>query len=108
MNRLSNDQVQVDLQLYFKICSAIALINTLGVPLVFLHMLMPLFFTFALPFLYFLAFILFRKYWATMVPLRYTLQTCRSAVSAELADSDSNTDSVRAYMKLDQRFDEYQ
>jgi len=108
MNRLTQDQVMVDTQLFVKVCSAICFIWSIGVPLLFVHILMPLLFTLGSLPVYYLAFTLFRMYWRTMVPLRYTVQTCRSHASAELSEIDHNAASVRAYMKLNFRFHVFQ
>jgi len=108
MNRLSQDQVQIDTQLYVKICRALTYTWQCGVPIVFVHCLMPMAFTiFSLPF-YFLSITLFRMFWRTMVPLRYTVQTTRSLVSAECAEVESNIVAMRAFLKADQRFQTFQ
>merc|ERR1719498_184633 len=86
MNRMSTDLLNIDINTYNNITGMIAATWINLVPLVYLHMLMPVYFTCAcIPF-YYLMFLLVRRFWNTMVPMRYLGHISRSHTNATLTE----------------------
>merc|ERR1719353_2185736 len=107
MNRLSIDLMNIDLNTYNHITQLIAVVWTHGVPLVYLHILMPVYFTCAcIPF-YYLMFLLVRRFWNTLVPMRYLGHVSKSHTDATLTEVDNSNSFVRACRKGDYRFKEF-
>merc|ERR1719235_1575085 len=108
MNRLSIDLMNIDLNTYNHVTQLIAVVWTHGVPLVYLHILMPVYFTCAcIPF-YYLMFLLVRRFWNTMVPMRYLVHISKSYTDTTLTEVDNSNAFVRACRKGDFRFAEFQ
>jgi len=108
MNRASNDMMNVDLQVFMRICAIMGMIWSVVVPLAYVHVVMPAWFTVASLPCYYILFSLLRLYWSTMVPLRYLSEVCKSAVNAKLAEVETNNPSVRAYRKADVQLADFQ
>eukprot|EP00413_Alexandrium_margalefii_P030270 CAMPEP_0204565086 /NCGR_PEP_ID=MMETSP0661-20131031/35260_1 /ASSEMBLY_ACC=CAM_ASM_000606 /TAXON_ID=109239 /ORGANISM="Alexandrium margalefi, Strain AMGDE01CS-322" /LENGTH=1610 /DNA_ID=CAMNT_0051572797 /DNA_START=113 /DNA_END=4945 /DNA_ORIENTATION=+ len=97
MNRMANDMMNVDMQVFVGCCSSIGMVWSTAVPIYYVHLTMPLWFTLAtIPF-YYLCILLIGLYWKTMVPLRYLMQVSKSGVSTEIAEVESTPATVRAY-----------
>merc|ERR1719272_2822817 len=108
MNRMSTDLINIDVNTYNHITQLIAVIWTNAVPLVYLHILMPVYFTCAcIPF-YYLMFCLVRRFWNTMVPMRYLVHVSKSYTDTTLTEVDNSNAFVRACRKGDYRFAEFQ
>mmetsp|Transcript_18519 Transcript_18519/g.41952 ORF Transcript_18519/g.41952 Transcript_18519/m.41952 type:complete len:1725 (-) Transcript_18519:145-5319(-) len=97
MNRMANDMMNVDMQVFVGICSTIGMCWSMLVPLYYVHLTMPLWFTLMTIPWYYLVLLLISLYWKTMVPLRYLSQVSKSGVSSEIADVENTPSSVRAY-----------
>merc|ERR1719440_2705269 len=79
-----------------------------SVPLVYLHILMPVYFTCAcIPF-YYLMFLLVRRFWNTMVPMRYLVHVSKSHTDTTLTEVDNSNAFVRSCRKGDAKFKEFQ
>merc|ERR1719181_336687 len=100
---MSNDMMNVDTQVFIGCCSTIGMIFSLCVPLYYVHLQMPLWFTLLTVPFYYLVMTLISLYWKTMVPLRYLMQVSKSAVSSEVADVESTPATVRAYQMEEER-----
>merc|ERR1719498_1515056 len=108
MNRMSTDLLNIDVGTFNNITGMIASIWTNVVPLVYLHILMPVYFTCAcIPF-YYLMFLLVRRFWNTMVPMRYLTHISKSHTDTTLTEVDNSNAFVRACRKGDFRFLEFQ
>jgi len=108
MNRMSNDMMHLDTKVFVRICSTIGMAWSVSVPVLYVHLMMPLWFTvLSVPY-YYLMVCLLRLYWKTTVPLQYLAQVCKSAVDGELADVESSNASVRAYGKASHRLRVFQ
>merc|ERR1719454_1105176 len=108
MNRLSIDLMNIDLNTYNHVTQLIAVVWTNGVPLVYLHLLMPIYFACAcIPF-YYLMFLLVRRFWNTLVPIRYLTHVSKSHTDASLTDTENSNAFVRAARKCDCRFKQFQ
>uniref|UniRef100_A0A7S1RCI9 ATP-dependent transporter ycf16 n=1 Tax=Alexandrium catenella TaxID=2925 RepID=A0A7S1RCI9_ALECA len=97
MNRMANDMMNVDMQVFVGCCSTIGMIWSMSVPIYYVHLTMPLWFTLITVPMYYLVMLLISLYWKTMVPLRYLMQVSKSGVSSEIADVENTPSSVRAY-----------
>jgi ABC-type multidrug transport system fused ATPase/permease subunit len=103
VNRMANDMMNVDMQVFVGCCSTIGVVFSLCVPLYYVHLQMPLWFTLlTAPFYYSVVYLII-LYWKTMVPLRYLMQVSKSAVSSEVADVETTPASVRAYQMQEER-----
>jgi ABC-type multidrug transport system fused ATPase/permease subunit len=108
MNRMTTDLVNIDLYTYNNITGMISVLWINSVPLVYLHVLMPMYFTIAcIPF-YYLMFLLLRKFWNTMVPTRYLLHISKSWTDTALTEVDNSNSFVRASGKGNFKFKEFQ
>lgn len=108
MNRASNDMMNVDLQVFTRLCAIMGMVWSVVVPLVYVHIVMPPWFSIASLPCYYILLCLLRMYWKTMVPLRYLSEVCKSTVNAKLAEVEANNPSVRAYRKSDVQLAEFQ
>lgn len=97
MNRMANDMMNVDMQVFIGCCSTIGMVWSISVPIYYVHLTMPLWFTLATTPFYYLVLLLVSLYWKTMVPLRYLMQVSKSGVSSEIAEVESTPATVRAY-----------
>jgi len=97
MNRMANDMMNVDMQVFVGCCSTIGMVWSMSVPIYYVHLTMPLWFTVATVPFYYLVMTLIGLYWKTMVPLRYLMQVSKSGVSSEIADVENTPATVRAY-----------
>mmetsp|Transcript_83807 Transcript_83807/g.245730 ORF Transcript_83807/g.245730 Transcript_83807/m.245730 type:complete len:1605 (-) Transcript_83807:41-4855(-) len=97
MNRMANDMMNVDMQVFIGCCSTIGMVWSISVPIYYVHLEMPLWFTLATMPFYYLVIMLIGLYWKTMVPLRYLMQVSKSGVSTEIAEVESTPATVRAY-----------
>jgi len=107
MTRFSSDNMQMDtdfLDQFFQV------VNTLcydSVTLVWVHTLMPIYFTLlTLPVYVSLCFIL-RRYFNTVIPLRYCLQRCQSRTNDSLVELDGGITYVRAEQVGSHKFVEF-
>merc|ERR1719502_172962 len=108
MNRISNDLMNIDTSTFSKTTQIISIACTNIIPLVYLHILMPTYFTFfTIPF-YCLVYLLVRRFWNTMVPTRYLTQVSKSHTDTTLTEVDNSNAFVRACRKGDFRFREFQ
>lgn len=97
MNRMTYDMSQADYSMYSKMSGAMSALFMIITPLVYIHIVLPLFCTLvALPFHY-MFFMLVRSYWRVMVPLRYLTTTSRSLVANCVTEVEHTTMSYRAY-----------
>lgn len=108
MNRMANDMMNVDTNVFLGVCSTIGMIWSLLSPLLYVHYVTPAWFFIACMPFYYLVLSLLRLYWKTMVPLRYLMQVSKSAVNDEVAEVESSNSSVRAYGKSDYRLEVFQ
>lgn len=97
MNRLSADLSVVDLYLFMKATSTIAILYQTLIPLMYVHSVLPVAVTFlAIPF-YYLIWSFCVRYWNTTVPLRYCMSSARSDVNSLISDVMNNNVVIRAY-----------
>ncbi|CAK9099580.1 ABC transporter C family member 11 (ABC transporter ABCC.11) (AtABCC11) (ATP-energized glutathione S-conjugate pump 12) (Glutathione S-conjugate-transporting ATPase 12) (Multidrug resistance-associated protein 12) [Durusdinium trenchii] len=97
MNRLSADLSVVDLHLFMKATSTIAILYQTLIPLLYVHSVLPLAVTIlAVPF-YYLIWSFCVRYWNTTVPLRYCMSSARSDVNSLISDVMNNNVVIRAY-----------
>jgi len=97
MNRLSADLSVVDLNLFMKATSTIAILYQTLIPLMYIHSVLPLAITIlAVPF-YYLIWAFCVRYWNTTVPLRYCMSSARSDVNSLISDVMNNNVVIRAY-----------
>merc|ERR1719498_982917 len=108
MNRMSTDLLNIDVNTFNQITHMISICWTNVVPLVYLHILMPVYFTCAcIPF-YYLMFLLVRRFWNTMVPMRYLTHISKSHTDTTLVEVDNSNAFVRACRKGEFKFQEFQ
>lgn len=97
MNRLSADLSVVDLYLFMKATSTIAILYQTLIPLMYVHSVLPVAVTIlAIPF-YYLIWSFCVRYWNTTVPLRYCMSSARSDVNSLISDVMNNNVVIRAY-----------
>mmetsp|Transcript_4105 Transcript_4105/g.9602 ORF Transcript_4105/g.9602 Transcript_4105/m.9602 type:complete len:564 (-) Transcript_4105:161-1852(-) len=89
--------MNVDMQVFVGCCSTIGMVWSLSVPICYVHLTMPLWFSLLTVPFYYLVIMLISLYWKTMVPLRYLMQVSKSGVSSEIADVEATPATVRAY-----------
>merc|ERR1719323_2593274 len=89
--------MNVDYAVWVGTCSTVGMVWTLSVPLGYVHLMMPLWFTCVTVPVYYLVIHLIVLYWKTMVPLRYLMQVSKSGVSGEIADVENTPVTVRSY-----------
>ena len=90
MNRLSADLSVVDLYLFMKATSTIAILYQTLIPLMYVHSVLPVAVTIlAIPF-YYLIWSFCVRYWNTTVPLRYCMSSARSDVNSLISDVMNN------------------
>eukprot|EP00913_Durusdinium_trenchii_P033578 g31434.t1 len=95
MNRLSADLSVVDLHLFMKATSTIAILYQTLIPLLYVHSVLPLAVTIlAVPF-YYLIWSFCVRYWNTTVPLRYCMSSARSDVNSLISDVMNNNVVIR-------------
>merc|ERR1719272_1890494 len=108
MNRMSTDLINIDVNTYNHITQLIDVGWTNLVPLVYLHILMPVYFTCAcIPF-YYLMYLLIRRFWNTMVPMRYLVHISKSHTDNTLTEVENSNAVVRASRKGNFLFQEFQ
>merc|ERR1719221_622998 len=107
MNRMANDMMNVDMQVFVGCCSTIGMIWSMSVPIAYVHLMMPLWFTVATVPVYYLVIYLIMLYWKTMVPLRYLMQVSKSGVSSEIADVETTPATVRSYGMQEYRLTQF-
>jgi ABC-type multidrug transport system fused ATPase/permease subunit len=108
MNRMSTDLSNIDVSTFNHITHMISIVWTNLVPLVYLHFLMPVYFTCAcIPF-YYLMFLLFRRFWNTMIPMRYLTHVSKSHTDTTLTEVDHSNSFVRGCRKGEFKFQEFQ
>lgn len=108
MNRLSSDLQQLDTNTYNQVTMLLGLGMGHLVPIAYIHILMPLYFTVLTIPCYYLIYILARRYWRTMVPMRYLTHVSKSAVDDLLTEVSHSNVSVRAMQKQDFRLAVFQ
>jgi len=108
MNRLSSDLMNLDNNTYTNITMLIGLVWQMVVPIAYIHLLMPLYFSVVLIPVYYLIFMLVRRYWNTMVPMRYLTHVSKSATDDILTEVAHSNVSVRAMQKADFRLSVFQ
>jgi len=97
MNRLSTELGSMDYGFFGCIAGILGTFMAFCVPLGYVHYVMPLYFSICcIPF-YFLLFQVIKRYWYTMVPLRYCTTTTRSGVNVFVTEVDGSRPTVRAY-----------
>eukprot|EP00929_Paragymnodinium_shiwhaense_P053587 TRINITY_DN26835_c0_g2_i1.p1 TRINITY_DN26835_c0_g2~~TRINITY_DN26835_c0_g2_i1.p1 ORF type:complete len:1687 (+),score=385.59 TRINITY_DN26835_c0_g2_i1:83-5143(+) len=97
MNRMSNDLGHVDYHLFLKIIGSCTQVWWFGVPMAYVHIAMPVYFSIgSIPF-YVLLWMIFTRYWNTVVPLRYLSNTTRSKLNMFMTEAESGALTVRAY-----------
>ena len=97
MNRLSADLAVVDLYLFMKATTSIAIVYQTLIPLLYVHSILPFVVTLlAAPF-YYLIWSFCVRYWNTTVPLRYCMSSTRSDVNSLISDVMNNNVVIRAY-----------
>jgi len=98
----------VDIQAYNQITQAIACLFQFIVPIVYVHILMPLYFTLMTLPVYVMMTLVVKRYWNTFVPLRYLTHVSKSETDSCLTDVEHSNSFVRALQKGTFRFDEFQ
>lgn len=108
MNRLSTDLSNLDNNTYNHITICFGLCWSTMVPVAYIHFLMPLYFTVLTMPVYYLIFSLVRRYWNTMVPMRYLTHVSKSSTDDLLTEVQHSNTSVRAMQKADFRLGVFQ
>jgi len=97
MNRMSFDMTDIDMQMYSKFAAVMGQCMSYVVPLVWVHIVMPVYLLLgSIPF-YYLISLLVVRYWNTMIPLRYLMAISRSELSAYITEVEMGSVSGRAY-----------
>lgn len=97
MNRLSTELGSMDYGFFGCIGGILGTCFAFTVPLGYVHYVMPLYFSICcIPFYFLLAQVV-KRYWYTMVPLRYCTTTTRSGVNVFVTEVDGSRPTVRAY-----------
>merc|ERR1719482_2081756 len=99
MNRVSTDLMNVDTSTFSKTTQLVSIFFTNFMPLLYLHILMPMYWTVAAIPYYYMIFLLIRSFWCTMVPCRYLTQVSKSKTDTTLTEVDSSNAFVRASRK---------
>merc|ERR1719464_163358 len=108
MNRMSTDLMNLDNNTFNQITIMIGLGFQVLVPILYIHVLMPIYFTaLTIPF-YVLMFAMSRRYWRTMVPMRYLTHCSKSCTDDLLTEVGHSNVSVRAMRKQDYRLAMFQ
>merc|ERR1719183_2370597 len=108
MNRLSTDLVNIDIQCYNQISLMLAIMVQNLVPIIYVHVVMPIYFTLFTAPLYVMMAMVLKRYWKTFVPLRYLSAVSKSATDTTLTDVEHGNSFVRAMQKGKFRFAEFQ
>jgi len=108
MNRMSTDMINIDTTTYNHLTQLLSVCGTNSAPIVYVHVLMPLWFTVAsIPF-YYLAYLLMKRFWNTMVPMRYLMHISKSHTDNTLTEVEHSNAFVRASRKGNFKFKEFQ
>jgi ABC-type multidrug transport system fused ATPase/permease subunit len=106
LNRLSADLLAIDYQTFFKLMSTLGMAFFYFMPVIYMHSVLPYWFTLgSIPF-YFLVFYIVRRYWNVLVPLRYLTSVTKSKLSAYVGDAGSMRTTLRAYRVAEKVEDE--
>lgn len=97
MNRMSVDMTEIDLKLFVKITSTVAMLFWFVVPMGYIHTVMPVVFSLCCTPLYVVTVGVIRAYWNTMVPLRYLTSISRSEVNVYITEAEYGSAMSRAY-----------
>jgi len=97
MNRMTTDMNAVDLSMFMGMCGAFGTFWAFVIPMFYVHLMMPLWFSvLGIPF-YMLVGKCSTLYWKTMVPMKYLILTSKAMVSSAITDAESSPSSIRAY-----------
>lgn len=107
MNRFSQDLTAIDTSTVNYLTQLVTTVYATGVPLIYLHILMPFYFTLAFLPVYYILSVFLRRFWNTMVPVRYLAQVSRSDSCSELVEVDTSNAFVRASGKCRFRSQEF-
>lgn len=108
MNRLSTDLQNVDTQVFNTITQAIATGEMIAVPLFYVHVCLPFYFTLITLPLYISLFLVVRRYWRTMVPMRYLTSVSKSRTDTLLTEVDYSNSFARALQRCPMLFESFQ
>jgi len=96
MNRFSSDNMQMDTDCMDQMMQVMNTVSNDGVNILYVHILLPFYFTLlTIPVYCALIFIL-RRYFNTVIPLRYLSQMCLSKTNEALVEVDGGITYVRA------------
>mmetsp|Transcript_10600 Transcript_10600/g.19563 ORF Transcript_10600/g.19563 Transcript_10600/m.19563 type:complete len:1646 (-) Transcript_10600:56-4993(-) len=108
MNRMSTDLLNIDVYSYNQVTMLIGHVWTNFVPVLYLHFLMPAYFSVASVPFYFLLCVIIRRFWNTLVPMRYLSHVSKSNTDMTLTEVDMSNAYVRASQKSCHRFQLFQ
>lgn len=99
LNRLTADLTQVDMNAVSKIMGSLVFLMGMLVPLLVVHIMIPWWFTLCCCPVYYLLIITIRRYWNTMIPMRYLTHVVKSLVDEKLSEVENSNVTTRAYCK---------
>lgn len=107
MNRLGTDVMNLDRFTFLDVGMCIIVFWSQILPLVYVHILMPVYFTIvSIPLYLFLVFVM-RRFANTMIPMRYLTSVCKSASYMCLTEVDMSLPSLRAAQSMDSQLAEF-
>mmetsp|Transcript_151460 Transcript_151460/g.279279 ORF Transcript_151460/g.279279 Transcript_151460/m.279279 type:complete len:567 (+) Transcript_151460:3-1703(+) len=99
--------MQMDTEFLNEFANVFAILFNDSWPILYIHFLMPLYFTIASFPTYLALILLLKRYFCTMVPLRYLAQTSKSRTNESLIEVDGGITYVRAAQIGDTKFFEF-
>lgn len=107
MNRLSTDLMNIDRFTYNDMTIIISLCWQEIVPLTYVHLLMPIYFTIASIPLYVFLVVVVRRFLNTMIPMRYLMHTAKSSTDVCLTELDMSLTILRGVQYTDKHFKDF-
>lgn len=107
MNRFTADNMQMDTEFMNEFVQVFVILFTDFIPILYIHVLMPIYFSLATIPVYIALFIVLKRYFNTMIPLRYLAQTSKSKTNEALIEVDGGITYVRAAQISDSKFFEF-
>mmetsp|Transcript_109106 Transcript_109106/g.209652 ORF Transcript_109106/g.209652 Transcript_109106/m.209652 type:complete len:1358 (-) Transcript_109106:147-4220(-) len=108
LNRVTTDLTQVDMTAVCKIMGSFVFLVGMLLPILVVHIMIPWWFTLASCPIYYLLILITRKYWNTMMPMRYLTSVVKSSVDEQLSEIENSNVSTRAYGKSLERMSAFE
>lgn len=107
MNRLTTDLMNIDRNTFSDISTIISIFWQEVVPIAYVHILMPIYFTIASIPLYVFLVLIVRRYANTMIPMRYLTHVSKSCTDMCLTEVDMSLPVLRGMQATDKKFTEF-